>query len=88
MAKEIETIDIPMIDTMLQKVLGTSDYSDLRRMGGLTNHTYKVTFLIKFATKNSTLGRVFYILVLFLQKLFNAGKLYAKCKKLCCNNKV
>ena len=45
MAKEIETIDIPMIDTMLQKVLGTSDYSDLRRMGGLTNHTYKVTFL-------------------------------------------
>ncbi len=43
MAKEIIKADIPQIEALLLKALGTDAYSDLSRMGGLTNHTYKVT---------------------------------------------
>ena len=43
MAKEIIKADIPQIEALLLKALGTDTYSDLSRMGGLTNHTYKVT---------------------------------------------
>lgn len=43
MANEILSQDIPQINDLLLKVLGTADYVDLSRMGGLTNHTYKVT---------------------------------------------
>lgn len=43
MAKEIILEDIPVVKELMLKVLGTDDYADLSRMGGLTNHTYKVT---------------------------------------------
>lgn len=43
MAKEIIREDIPEIKALMRKVLGTEEYSELSRMGGLTNHTYKVT---------------------------------------------
>lgn len=43
MAKEILQEDIAQINALTQKVLGTSEYAGLERMGGLTNHTYKVT---------------------------------------------
>ena len=43
MAKEIIKADIPAVKALLLKVLGTDEYADLSRMGGLTNHTYKVT---------------------------------------------
>ena len=43
MAKEIIKEDVPKVQAMLQQVLGTAAYTDLTRMGGLTNHTYKVT---------------------------------------------
>ncbi len=43
MAKEILQEDLAQIEALTQKVLGTSEYADLARMGGLTNHTYKVT---------------------------------------------
>lgn len=43
MAKEIIKEDIPKIEALLTQVLGNADYADLTRMGGLTNHTYKVT---------------------------------------------
>ena len=43
MAKEIIKEDIPQIKALLFKALGTEVYADLSRMGGLTNHTYKVT---------------------------------------------
>lgn len=42
MAKEIVKEDIASIKALLLKVLGTDEYADLSRMGGLTNHTYKV----------------------------------------------
>ena len=43
MAKEILQEDIPKIQELVQKVLGADHYAQLSRMGGLTNHTYKVT---------------------------------------------
>ena len=43
MAKEIILEDIPVVKELMLKVLGTDNYADLSRMGGLTNHTYKVT---------------------------------------------
>lgn len=43
MAKEIIVGDIPIVKELMLKVLGTDKYADLSRMGGLTNHTYKVT---------------------------------------------
>jgi thiamine kinase-like enzyme len=43
MAREIIKEDIPKVKELLQKVLKTDEYEDISRMGGLTNHTYKVT---------------------------------------------
>jgi len=43
MAKEILKEDIPKVKDLLGIVLGDSDYAEMSRMGGLTNHTYKVT---------------------------------------------
>lgn len=43
MAKEILVEDIPKIKNLLFTVLGSEDYADISRMGGLTNHTYKIT---------------------------------------------
>ncbi len=43
MAKEIEKNDVPKIKALTEKVLGTGSFRELSRMGGLTNHTYKVT---------------------------------------------
>lgn len=44
MAKEIVQADLGRIRALLDEVLGHSDYSDVQRMGGLTNRTYCVTF--------------------------------------------
>ena len=41
--KEILEQDIPRIRQLLREVLGDGDYQQIARMGGLTNHTYKVT---------------------------------------------
>lgn len=43
MAKDIIQDDILQIRALLRQVLNTDQFSDLQRMGGLTNHTYKVT---------------------------------------------
>ena len=43
MAREIITADIGPVKALLLKVLGIEEYTDIARMGGLTNHTYKVT---------------------------------------------
>ena len=43
MAREIIPEDISHVKTLLLKALGTEEYLDINRMGGLTNHTYKVT---------------------------------------------
>lgn len=36
--------DLPLIADLLKKVLGKDDYTEIARMGGLTNHTYHVIF--------------------------------------------
>lgn len=43
MENEIIREDVPQIKELIRKVLGTDSYAGLSRMGGLTNHTYKVT---------------------------------------------
>lgn len=43
MAGEIIKSDILKVKALIKKVLFTEEYNDLSRMGGLTNHTYKVT---------------------------------------------
>lgn len=43
MAKEILRSDIPKVKSLTLTVLGTDEFAELSRMGGLTNHTYKVT---------------------------------------------
>lgn len=42
MANEIIMEDVPQIKELIRKVLGAEHYKELSRMGGLTNHTYKV----------------------------------------------
>lgn len=41
--REIIEKDIPIVKELLSKALSVSDYKDIERMGGLTNHTYHVT---------------------------------------------
>lgn len=43
MAGQIIQQDIFQIQELLHRILNTSDYVEICRMGGLTNHTYKVT---------------------------------------------
>lgn len=43
MAKEILTQDIPKVKALLAAVFGEGEYAEISRMGGLTNHTYRVT---------------------------------------------
>ena len=43
MAREVIAADIAPVKALLLKVLGSQEYTDISRMGGLTNHTYKVT---------------------------------------------
>ena len=45
MAKEIVKEDIPKIERLLNIVFGTEEYKIIQRMGGLTNHTYKVVLI-------------------------------------------
>lgn len=43
MAREIVKEDIAKVKELLRMVLGADNYAEISRMGGLTNHTYKVT---------------------------------------------
>lgn len=42
MAREIVKEDLAKISRILQKVVGSSKYTKIERMGGMTNHTYHV----------------------------------------------
>lgn len=44
MVRGIVRSDVDIVKELLKKVVGTQDYIELERMGGLTNRTYKVTF--------------------------------------------
>lgn len=44
MAKQIESKDIRVVKELLQNVVKQSAYSEIERLGGLTNRTYRVAF--------------------------------------------
>lgn len=41
--RQIEPSDIPQIEDLLTKVFGDAAYCDITRLGGMTNHSYKIT---------------------------------------------
>lgn len=43
MAREIVEKDISLLEDLLKKVLNKETYKNIERLGGLTNHTYKIT---------------------------------------------
>ena len=43
LVREIVEEDIPKLKEMLKEVFGDDNYSHLERLGGMTNHSYKVT---------------------------------------------
>ena len=40
--REIEEADIPQIKELVAKVRGDEEIKDIARLGGLTNHSYKI----------------------------------------------
>ena len=43
LVREIEEIDLPKLAGLLTEVFGSPDYEDIKRLGGMTNHSYKIT---------------------------------------------
>lgn len=43
MAREIVAEDLPEVKRLVKTVLASDSYTEIERLGGLTNHTYKVT---------------------------------------------
>ena len=43
LVRKIEVADIPMVKELLEKVNRNADYEKIERLGGMTNHSYKVT---------------------------------------------
>ena len=41
--RKIEAEDIPKVKTILSKIFADETYTDIMRLGGMTNHSYKVT---------------------------------------------
>ena len=41
--REIEAADIPKLRDLMKLVFGDSEWEDIRRLGGMTNHSYKIT---------------------------------------------
>ena len=40
--REIEEADLPQVRALLKRVFNDDTYSDIARLGGMTNHSYKV----------------------------------------------
>ena len=43
LVREIEAVDIPKLKDLMTKVFGDSEWKDIQRLGGMTNHSYKIT---------------------------------------------
>ena len=41
--REIEAADLPKLKELLTIVFGDGEYGDIERLGGMTNHSYKIT---------------------------------------------
>ena len=43
LVRAIEAEDLPKVKALLETVFQSGEYSDIQRLGGMTNHSYKVT---------------------------------------------
>ena len=43
LVRAIEAEDLPKVKALLETVFKSGEYSDIQRLGGMTNHSYKVT---------------------------------------------
>ena len=43
LVREIEVIDIPKLHELVKLVFGDEEWKDIERLGGMTNHSYKIT---------------------------------------------
>lgn len=43
LVREIEAVDIPKLRALMEHVFDDSEWNDIQRLGGMTNHSYKVT---------------------------------------------
>ena len=41
--RKIEEVDIPKLHNLMALVFGNSEWRDIKRLGGMTNHSYKIT---------------------------------------------
>ena len=45
LVREIEEADLPKLKNLLTEVFGDGNWKDIKRLGGMTNHSYKITRL-------------------------------------------
>ena len=43
LVREIEAVDIPKLKDLMNLVFGNEEWKDIQRLGGMTNHSYKIT---------------------------------------------
>ena len=43
LVREIEAVDIPKLQDLMNLVFGDEKWRDIKRLGGMTNHSYKIT---------------------------------------------
>lgn len=43
LVRKIEKADIPKLKSLMKLVFGTGEWEDIQRLGGMTNHSYKIT---------------------------------------------
>lgn len=43
LVREIEAVDIPKLHDLMMLVFSDGEWKDIRRLGGMTNHSYKIT---------------------------------------------
>ena len=43
LVREIEEADLPKLRELLTEVFGDSEWNEIKRLGGMTNHSYKIT---------------------------------------------
>ena len=43
LVREIEETDIPQLKDLMKKVFGDDEWIDIKRLGGMTNHSYRIT---------------------------------------------
>ena len=41
--RQIEAVDLPKLKQLLTEVFGDGEWKDIKRLGGMTNHSYKIT---------------------------------------------